>query len=125
MISSRRTLGRAWQGLRGLARKPGVFRQGSSLRTRTEVLSGTPDVEARPEGRGGASGRGMPAPSARSQQCNMGLASPQEIGSRHHQIDGRGWGGRRGMWTLSLLRRANRGFGEETPKRNQKLFWLR
>lgn len=29
------------------------------------------------------------------------------------------------MWALSLLRRATRGFGEETPKRNQKMFWLR
>lgn len=125
MISSRRTLGRAGQGLRGLARKPGVFGQGSRLRTRTEVLNGAPDVEARPEGGGGASGRGMPAPGARSQQCNVGLASPQEIGSRHHQMDGRGRGGRRGVWTLSLLRRAIRGFGEETPKKNQKMFWLR
>lgn len=36
-----------------------------------------------------------------------------------------GRAGRKGVWILSLLRRALRGFGEETPKRNQKMFWLR
>lgn len=120
MISSRRTLGRAGQGLRGLARKPGVFGQGSSLRTRTGVLSGAPDVEARPEGGGGASGRGMPAPGARSQQCNVGLASPQEIGSRHHQIDGTGWGGRRGMWNPVTSQKGQQGFWGGDPQEEPK-----
>ena len=42
--SEGRILGRAGQGLRGLARKPGVWGQGSNLRARTEVLSGVPDI---------------------------------------------------------------------------------
>lgn len=61
----------------------------------------------------------MPASGARSQQCN-GDWPPPEIGSRYHQINGGGRAGRKGVWILSLLRRAIRVFREETPKRNRR-----
>lgn len=90
--------GESWAGSQGPGQEGWSSGQGSSLGTRTEVLSEVLDVEARPMYQAMGRGWSLRAWNACSRpagcqrpavQC--GTTLPQETGSRHHQNDhGRG-----------------------------------